>query len=124
MKFIGTKGRYCILPSSGERFFPWAVIDIDDPTHIKSNPRILPFLAEWFDQVCPGQWGTVYTEHGAAIWIEDRRIAQLFKLAWSGHTDITRPPEMDSAAFYCPYIPLTTTSASLASPKVSIVSTP
>jgi len=111
MKLIEKHHQWYIVPSDGEMFFAWEAIDAEVPTHIRANPRILPFLAEWMDNTCPGRWGTAWMDKGRAIWIEDPSVFQLFKLAWHDHADIQIVVMPEITAFYCPYIPLTITSA-------------
>ena len=110
--------RWAILPSSDELFFYPFVIDPENNSHIRTKPRIIGPLAAWLDETCPGRWSTEWVRVDSsmarvdkAILVEDESIFQLFKLAWHDHPDIRRPKEIDQTVVYCPYIPLTITSA-------------
>ena len=112
------RGKWVILPEMEERFFFTHVIDVEKSTHIQKKPRILPFLAEWLDQTCPGRWTTVWYKpsdlpftEAKAILVDDETVFSLFKLAWHDHPEIQRLREIDTTVVYCPYIPLTVTSA-------------
>ena len=112
------RDKWVILPDDHERFFEIHVIDVENYSYIQKAPRILPFLAEWLDQTCPGRWTTVWYKdidvpfsQSKAILVGDESIFSLFKLAWHDHANIQRQREIDQTVVYCPYVPLTITSA-------------
>lgn len=110
--------RWAIFPSDTELFFYPYLIDPYNANHIRPKPRIIGPLAAWLDETCPGRWSTEWVRDDSslarvdkAILVEEENIFHLFKLAWHNHPDIQRPREVDATVVYCPYIPLTITSA-------------
>jgi len=95
-----------IAPDWPEVFFTYQ----EPTTGIQHRPRIIPPLAEWWDQTAPGQWGTGRIDRTECITITDQRFFQLFKLAWQAREEIQIGDD-GSTFIYCPYIPLTLTSA-------------
>lgn len=103
-------GVYMIIAEEGETF--WAYQAIDPSSPLMNRPKIKSMLREWWDVTAPGEWTTTYLEKfQKAIVIRDKRLFQLFKLAWTGRPEIEFQITNGDAAFhYCPYIPPAITS--------------
>lgn len=108
MRLIEADGHYGIVPDDLEIFFQ----PLEYKAGVtKERPRILPFLAEWWDMTAPGQWNTGWVNSTRCIVVDDPKLFTLFKLAWQNREEITFTPGLELTGFYCPYIPLTITSA-------------
>lgn len=108
MKLEEKNGVYMILCDEDETFWAFQVID-RKMTH---RPLLKRELRDWWENTAPGGFTTTYTsDRKKAILISDKSLFMLFKLAWQGTPEIYRPTVIESAAFYCPYIPLQITNA-------------
>lgn len=117
MKLVAGQGVWGIQADQREVFFINEIIDPEKVYTSRPRPKIIPPLAEWWDSTAPGQWWTGWFDRVPSIYIRDPSLFNLFKLAWAGSDEITLKIGLnDSAAFYCPYIPLTITSAT---PKIN-----
>lgn len=115
MKLVEQNGVYLILCDKNETFWAFQVID----RRMAHRPLLKRALRQWWEITAPDGFTTSYTsDRKKAIVISDKSHFMLFKLAWQGTPEIFLPDVVDSAAFYCPYIPLQTTSAHTPTPPI------
>ena len=109
MKLLERNGVYLIQEDEDDTFWAYYVHTFN-VTNTTPDPKLKDFLADWWNETAPGQWSTARHDGTASILIRDPSLFLLFKLAWQGREEVTRPKMKEQTFVYCPYIPLQMTT--------------